>query len=266
MPETFPKWVSDSKATPMGVFEGEDLIALANLERVDGTSIAWVQGLRVKDGYRQKGYGTSVTNAIVDISRTMGIRTLWYATSSKNTSSQHVAERTGFKVVDNTGYFRLYKPYPPHAKPSPSIVPLQVNPSRLFEILQENPDLVQSTTFPLAWEFDFRSIEGLTRLLQNATIRVIIDESGRAQGVYCMITRQRKDELTAAYTVFTTDRSIFVDIISRTIDEAETLGANRAVYFLGPRATEWALTLGFVDEEFNGRQFLLYELNPAANA
>jgi hypothetical protein len=52
-------------------------------------------------------------------------------------------------------------------------------------------------------------------------------------------------------------------MIARSIDEADVLGADRAVYFLGPRATEWALTLGYVDEEFFGRRFLLYEINLA---
>jgi len=126
----------------------------------------------------------------------------------------------------------------------------------------ETPELVESTTFPLAWEFDFKSVDGLTRLLRDAEIHVIIDEEGLAQGIYCMARRERNGNIwTAAYTVFATNRTVFVDIISRTIDEADAQGAERAVYFLGPRATDWYMALGFVDEEFDGRRFLLYELN-----
>lgn len=265
VPESFPKWATDEKATTLGIFNGDELVALLNLEQVEETSIAWVQGLRVKDGHRDKGYGTKLTKAIVDIAKEKGIRTLWYATSSRNEASQHVAEKAGFSLIESNGYFRLYHPYPDHAKPSPSIIPLQVDSNRLHELLMSNPDLVGSTVFPLAWEYDFKSLEGLARLTKNAIIKVIIDEAGTTEGLYCLTTRKRGDELTAAYTVYATNRSIFVDIISRTIDEANALGANRVVYFLGPRGSEWASGLGFVEEEFIGRKFLLYELNPAAN-
>ena len=262
VPDIFPTWVSDSLSTPLGIFQKEELVALANLEKLEGATIAWVEGLRVKDGHRQKGLGSKANEAIVKAAKEQGVRTLWYATSSRNEASQLVAENSGFIKANTTGYFRLYRPYPAHSRPSSSITPLQIDPVRMHELLLSNPDLIESTTFPLAWQFDYKSIEGLSRLLKNSTIKVVINEAGLVDGLYCMSKRDRKgDSWTAAYTVFATNRSVFVDIISRTIDEADTLGAERAVYFLGPRATEWSTTLGFVDEEFIGRQFLLYELN-----
>ncbi|MGY5873938.1 MAG: GNAT family N-acetyltransferase [Candidatus Thorarchaeota archaeon] len=262
VPEEFPKWISDSVNTSIGIFEGEELIALGDLEKVENAAIGWVKGLRVKDEHRQKGYGAKITQALAAAAKEQGIRILWYATSSRNEASQLVAEHTGFTLSDTTGYFRLYRPYPEHSTPSPTLTPLKIDVHRLYDILLSNPELVESTTFPLAWQFDFKSIEGLSRLLKDSEIKVIIDEEGIAQGVYCMAKRDRKGDIwTAAYTVFSTNRTVFVDIIARSIDEADTLGADRAVYFLGPRATEWALTLGYVDEEFIGRRFLLYEHN-----
>ncbi|TFH08508.1 MAG: GNAT family N-acetyltransferase [Candidatus Thorarchaeota archaeon] len=265
VPEEFPMWISNSTDTPVGIFKGDELVALADLQKIDGTVIGWLKGLRVKEGHRQKGYGVKVTKALTAAAKEQGIRILWYATSSQNEASRHVAERSGFSLADSTGYFRLYRPYPEHSSPSPTLVPLQIDANRLHEILLANPELVESTTFPLAWQFDFKSVEGLSRLLKDSEIKVIIDEEGLAQGLYCLAKRDRKEDIwTAAYTVFATNRSVFVDVISRTIDEADVLGAERAVYFLGPRATEWALTLGYVDEEFIGRRFLLYELNLSA--
>lgn len=260
VPREFPEWISKQTNTPIGIFKGDELIALGDLERVENTSIGWVKGLRVKEGYRKKGYGAKITESLAEAAKEQGIRILWYATSSRNEASQLVAEHTGFTLADSTGYFRLYKPYPEHSTPSPTLVPLDIDANRLYEILLANPDLVESTTFPLAWKFDYKSIEGLTRLLRDSEIKVVIDEEGIAQGVYCMAKRMDR-VWTAAYTVFATNRTVFVDIIARTIDEADALGADRAVYFLGPNATEWALTLGYVDEEFIGRRFLLYELN-----
>ena len=263
VPDIFPKWIENPLSQTLGIFEDEELVAFGNIEKLPETDIAWIQGLRVKEGHREKGHATSITLELIDIAKQLQIRHLWYATSSRNKSSTRVAEKCGFHVVDKTGYFRVYKPFPPHPKPSLSIVPLSVTPDRLYELLTVNPDLVQSPTFPLAWHFDFKTLEGLSRLLENAVDKVVMDESGIAQAFYCLVERQRNDEKTAAYSVFAVDRSIFVDIMSRMIDEAETIGADRAVFFLGPRVSEWALGLGYMADEFIGRRFLLYELDPA---
>ncbi len=259
VPAIFPRWISTSDSHTLGLFIVDELVAFGNVERTEGSNIAWIQGLRVKDTHRGRGYATKITVELTNLAREKGITTLWYATSSRNEASINVALKAGFHEETNTGYFRLYKPFPPHAKPSQSIVPIQVNPERLFELLTINPDLVESDKMPLAWHFDYRTIDGLTRLLSEATNKVVIDEVGIPQAVYCMIERQRKEEKTAAYTVFASDRAIFVDIMSRMIDEAQTAGANRAVFFLGPRTSEWARDLGYVTEDFIGRRFLLFE-------
>ena len=263
VPESFPKWVANPLTKTIGLFEGDELVAFGNIEKVANTDSAWVQGLRVKEGHREKGHATAVTSALIDIAKEHNVKHLWYATSSRNESSIGVAKRCGFHEADRTGYFRIYRPFPDHSKPSLSIVPLQVSPERLNELLITNPDLVESSTFPLAWQFDFKTHDGLARLLNDAVIKVVVDESGNVTGLYCQIERRRNSEKTAAFTVFATDRSVFVDIMSRMIDQAETIEADRAVFFLGPRVTEWALDLGYMAEEFINRKFLLYELNPS---
>ncbi|MHA1964513.1 MAG: GNAT family N-acetyltransferase [Candidatus Thorarchaeota archaeon] len=262
VPAIFPNWVANPLARTVGLFEAGKLVAFGNIEKHSEADIAWIQGLRVKEGHRSKGHATTITLSLISIAKELGIKHLWYATSSRNESSIKVAEKSGFHEVDRTGYFRIYKPYPAHAKPSPSIVPLKVSPERLHELLNENPDLVRSSTFPLVWHFDFKTKEGLTRLLRNSVIKVVVDDTGRALGFYCLDERERNEEKTAAFTVFATDRSVFVDIMSRMIDQAETIGADRAVFFLDPRVTEWALDLGYVADEFVERKFLLYEWKP----
>ena len=263
VPTTFPFWIENPLAKTIGFFVDDELVAIGNIEQLADTDIAWVQGLRVKDGHREKGHATAITMRLVEIAKDLRINHLWYATSSRNESSIRVAAKCGFHEANRTGYFRVYKPYPSHPKPSLSIIPLRVSSTRLYELILANPDLVESSTFPLAWHFDFKTPEGLNRLLQNAIIKIVVDEGGSVLGLYCHAQRVRSDEYTAAFTVFATDRSVFVDIMARMIDQAEATGADRAVFFLGPRVTEWALDLGYVSEEFVGRRFLLYELNPS---
>jgi predicted GNAT family acetyltransferase len=220
----------------------------------------------VKEEYRQRGLAKDLVNHLVEKAKSTGVRTLWYATSSRNEASQRVALALGFREADKVGYFRMYKPYPPHQKPSLTYIPLSVDAGRLHELLLQNPDLIESTTIPAAWEFEFKSRVGIERLSKKTEFRVIVSDEGIAHALYFRINRQRKDETTAAFTIFATDRSLFVDVLARTIDEAVSINADRAVYFLGPRSTEWALATGFVGEEFIGRQFLLYEINPIAEA
>jgi GNAT superfamily N-acetyltransferase len=259
VPAVFPRWISTPDSHTLGLFQNEELIAIGNVEKTIGSSIAWVQGLRVKDTHREKGHAKSLTLALCELAREKGITTLWYATSSRNKASINVAEKTGFEKIATTGYFRLYRPFPPHSKPSPSIVPVQVGPERMLELLETNPDLVPGDKFPLAWHFDYKTLDGLTRLISRAVNKVVIDETGLPQALYCVTERERKEEKTSAYTVFATDRSIFVDIMSRMIDESQTAGVDRAVFFLGPNTTEWAQGLGYVSDEFTNRRFLLYE-------
>ncbi len=263
VPEVFTHWLSSPQTHTLGVFIADELIAFGNLEKLENTNIAWIQGLRVKEGHREKGKATAIVCALIEAAKKLGIRHLWYATSSRNVASMRVAIKCGFHIADRTGYFRIYQPFPPHSKPSVSIVPLKVSPERLHELLEENPEIVESDTFPLAWHFDFKTLEGLNRLLNEAIVKVVIDETGKLEAIYCLVERERKEEKTAAYTVFATNRAIFVDIMSRMIDQAEAIKADRAVFFLGSRVSEWAQTLGYVDEEFVGREFLLYELDPA---
>ncbi len=264
VPKTFPIWLENPLVSVMGLLQDDELVAICALELVPDTTIAWVEGLRVKESHRQKGLAREIVHHISKLAEEKGVRTLWYATSSRNEASMAVAMHAGFRLADSVGYFRLYKPFPDHPKPSLAYIPLEVDDDRLHEILMTNPDLIESTTIPLAWEFDFRSKEGLARLSKKTNFKVVIGENGDTLALYCRVDRQRNEELTAAFTLFARDRSIFVDVLSRAIDEAITVNADRAVFFLGPRASEWALASGYVTEEFVGRRFLLYELNPAA--
>jgi hypothetical protein len=122
--------------------------------------------------------------------------------------------------------------------------------------------LVESDNLPIAWEFDFKNIEGLQRVGKLTKFRILVDEKGVTHGLFYRCDREKQDIKTATYSIFTSDRSIFVDIMARILDELVESEADRAVFFLGPNATVWSSGLGIVDEEYKDRRFLLFELNP----
>ncbi|TFG09442.1 GNAT family N-acetyltransferase [Candidatus Thorarchaeota archaeon] len=261
-PRTFPDWIKSNNNYTLGTFSGNELVALANLELVPDTDIGWVEGLRVKDGYRDQGLGTRIVEEIVDIANKNDVKTLWYATGSLNDASKQVALNAGFHLALSVGYLKIESPYPDHPKPSPVVVPMEVGPSRLQELLRSSPDLVDAKYLPLAWSFEKPDLEGLQRLAKQTDFRVVIGEDGLAHALYYSKVVGTDDEKRATYSVFAHDRAIFVDVMSRILDDLESSGIGRAAFFLGPRAKEWSKMLGYVDSEQDDKAFLLYEMNP----
>ncbi len=259
VPDAFPRWVQSENAHVYGVFDDQRLLALSALEFVPETDIAWVEGLRVRDGYRQQGLATKVVEHIVEVARDHGAKTLWYVTGSLNEASQKVAEKAGFHLVVKAGYLRLETPYPAHPRPSPNFIPLTVSPERLFELIQKTPDLIDLEYIPLAWSFDYKTLDGIRRLGKKTEFKVIISETGEALALYFNRMVGEGTKRRAAYTVFATDRTAFCDVMSRIVDTVEAADIPRLAVFLGPRPKEWSKTLGYIDKEMENRMFLLYE-------
>ncbi len=259
LPGVFSQWVKSSYHTVLGLFNSDELVATCTLERIADTDIGWVEALRVKESYRGQGLGSRLVHEIVDIARRTGVKTLWYATGSNNNESQTVARKTGFRVTTAVGHFRIERPFPAHPSPSPSIVPLEVTPERLYDMIQQCPELVDVERMPLSWSFDFRDLAGLRRIGTRTRFRTVIEEDGTVVGLfYSRVVRDGEgDRIT--FHVFSTERSVFVDIMARLLDEAEQSDAERAVFFVGPRLIEWCKTLGYVNREDHDRTFLLFE-------
>jgi RimJ/RimL family protein N-acetyltransferase len=265
IPERFPLWISEESTTPIGGFLDDQLVALGCLELVEKSNIGWVKGLRVKEYFRKKNYGTEIVKQIIELAKTHGVEHLRYATSSRNLASQNLALKLGFAEKERIGYFRLQPPYPPHPKPSPIWIPIEIDAYRLYDIILKNPSLIESDNLPVAWEFDFKNKEGLERLGQHTKFKIMVDEKGVTHGLFYRCDRERQNTTTTTYSIFASDRAIFVDIMARIQDELEISNVDRAAFFLGPNATEWSSGLGIISEEYKGRRFLLYELNPQSS-
>ena len=262
VPERFPRWISDEHSISIGGFLDDELVALGCLELVAKSKIGWVKGVRVKEKFRQKSFGTEIVKHIIELAKTSGVEYLRYATSSRNVASQNLAKKLGFVEKERIGYFRLHPPYPPHPKPSPIWIPIEIDADRLYDITLRNPSLIESDNLPMAWEFDFKNKEGLERLGHHTKFKIMVDEKGVTHGLFYRCNRDRQNTTTATYSIFASDRAIFVDIMARIQDELEASNVDRAAFFLGPNATEWSSGLGIISEEYKERRFLLYELNP----
>ncbi len=259
VPTRFPYWASSEGNSVLGIFDGHELLAIVNLETVQGTRIGWVEGFRVKAGHRNQGLGTQIVNAIIDVAEEKGLELLRYATGSLNNESMAVARKCGFEMATQVGYFKLERPYPNHPNPSPVIVPLRVDAERLVELMAVFPEVVDVERMPIAWSFDFKDKAGLERVGSQTQFRAVIAEDGTMNALYYSKFVEEENRMRGTFHVFAADRGIFVDIMSRCVDELERSEAEAASFFVGPRAKEWSRSLGYVSNEFDDRAFLLFE-------
>jgi hypothetical protein len=96
----------------------------------------------------------------------------------------------------------------------------------------------------------------------------VIDENGHPGGFYYGAPmREDRGERATSYVVYTTNRTIFVDMMARIVDEIEEKGATRVTFLMGSNATQWVADLGYMDSEIGAwpgeyleRRLLLYEL------
>jgi GNAT superfamily N-acetyltransferase len=259
VPHRFPRWIGNELNHPFGIFHGDTLQAIANLEIKPDIKTGWVKGLRVDEAQRRKGHASRLVDQLILRAKAIGLETLRYATSSRNIASLKVAENLGFELVNNVRYFRLEPPFPPLPRPSPSINPLQVGPERLYEIVKTS-DIIPSDTFAIRWEFhkkDFKSLQGI---LERETAHAVFGDTGNAESLTFFSTFERDGQKTTVLSIFSANRTIFVDIFSRAMDYLEATQTERAAFFLGPRVEEWVDYIIEIPEEFVGRRFILYEL------
>ncbi len=261
VPSTFLSWISNPLWHLVGKFVDGKLVGFGGLEQIKNSNEAWVRALRVRADSQKQHHGTEIVQKIIDIAKDVGVKTLRYGTSSRNTASQKLALGLGFQQKNSVGYFRIEHPFPPRPKSSPNYVPLIIDAERLHSILQENPGLVDHETIPFMWAFFGKDLRSLERLSESARFRAIIDHDGSIAGIYIDGVLQRNDKKTMVFSVFADNQSLFVDIISRIFEEAENESAESLVFFLGNNAHTWIQMFIEIPEDYKDRRFLLFELN-----
>jgi GNAT superfamily N-acetyltransferase len=261
IPNRFPQWIDCDYMHPFGVFQNNRLAAIGALQVTPEIKKAWIKGLRVKSESQRKGLGYRITEHLMDYARQIGVKTLRYGTSTRNKASMRLAEKLGFKLVNSVSYLRLEPPFPEHPTPSPSFVPLEIGPDRFHEIMTKSPDLIESETFAFSWEFYNKDTEGIRQATEIGKVRVVIGDTGEANTIFLSRSGLRNDMRTSVYSVFAKNRSVFVDVFSRILDELEETKSDRGAFFLGPRAEEWVQYMVDIPEEYRGRRFVLYEVS-----
>jgi RimJ/RimL family protein N-acetyltransferase len=97
IPEVLDEWLSGSDSR---LFVGEldsEIVALTHLSICEGR-VGWLEGLRVKEGLRNRGIATLVAQHIAQYARSEGIHKLRMMIYSDNYASIRHAKKSGFSV------------------------------------------------------------------------------------------------------------------------------------------------------------------------
>jgi N-acetylglutamate synthase-like GNAT family acetyltransferase len=268
IPEVLPDWIANPDYIIRGLFDDKELLSICTLQLVPSTDIGYISGLRTKENRRREGHGMTLAKALIETARERGVNHLLYLTINFNEASVGLAKRLGFSLGEQYGHFHLYTPFPPHPTPSPALIPLKANPERVEEVIRTSPNLIPHNYIPFDYQFYLKSLENLRHISEKTTFQLIVDADGQAGGFYYgSPIRKNRGEQRTSYIVYATNRTIFVDMMARIVDEIDSVGATRVTFLMGPNATEWVTSLGYIDSEIGAwpgeyleRRLLLYEL------
>ncbi|MFX1262469.1 MAG: GNAT family N-acetyltransferase [Promethearchaeota archaeon] len=268
IPEVLPYWIDNPEYIVRGLFEGDELLSICTLQIVQSFGTGYISGLRTKETRRREGHGKRLTKNLFDTAREIGVKRLLYLTMNSNAPSMKLAEQLGFSIRDQYGSFHLYTPFPSHPTPSPAFIPIKASLERVAEVLRTFPSLVPNHYIPFDFQFYQKSLSDLKHLTATTDIHLVTDENGNPGGLYYSAPlRDDRGERATSYIVYTTNQSIFVDMMARIVDEISERGATRVTFLMGPNATNWVTGLGYTDSgmgawpgDFSERRLFLYEV------
>ncbi len=93
------------------VLQGENVIGQVDLKHIDPVAKTCELSIHLQsDGVKNKGYGTQAEKlAIAYAFETLGMDRILADTVTKNTRSQHVLEKLGFRCINEANGFRTYQ-------------------------------------------------------------------------------------------------------------------------------------------------------------
>jgi len=268
IPEVLPHWIETSENIVRGIFENNLLLSIGTLQLVPSTKRAYISGIRTREGRRREGHGKTLMMDLLSTAREKKLNHILYLTINFNEASIGLAESLGFSVLEQFGFFHLFSPFSPHPTPSSLFIPVTVRPERLSEVISSSPPLVPNNFIPFDYRFYEKSLENLRRISERTEFHLVIDFDGHPGGLYYRSPiHEDLDERTTTYVVYSTNRTIFVDMMARIVDELESMRATKATFLMGPNATNWVADLGYRDAELGvwpgeylKRRLMLYEL------
>ena len=110
-------WDSWEKDDGLVIIEEDNIaVAMCHGVKFQSEDMIWIEGIRVKEGYRKNGFATSLIRYFEKIAGDCGIKHLNMLIESENIQSLNLVKKLGYQIISKWNYFSLPSKNNSHGK------------------------------------------------------------------------------------------------------------------------------------------------------
>jgi RimJ/RimL family protein N-acetyltransferase len=98
VPKVLDEWLSQRSGRLFVALRSSELVAIAHLS-FERAGLGWMEGARVKEGFRGRGVATMMASEILDYASSIGLRKVRLAVAVGNKPSLRHVAKVGFKAI-----------------------------------------------------------------------------------------------------------------------------------------------------------------------
>jgi len=151
LPNVIDEWLRDQNSYTCGVEVNGKLVALANLRVIENEKTGWMEGLRVHEKHRGKGYANLLTEHVIEEGEKRKVDRLRYTTGSDNAASLKLASKHGFSRILELGVF-WHPSITTKSSPTSELNVREVGFLEANSLLAQNPTLLPNGILVYDWK------------------------------------------------------------------------------------------------------------------
>jgi RimJ/RimL family protein N-acetyltransferase len=222
LPSVVDEWLKDPNSHTYGVEFNNRLVAIANLRVIEEGKTGWMEGLRVHQNYRGKGYADALTRHLIEKGEQLGVHRLRYTAVTENEASLKIASNYAFSKVFEVGVFSH-----PNPKIRNKIAAYpdirESNPKETYTLLKRNPSLIPHKTLIYDWkalEVSPKSLEIIGKTCRFFTAL----KGGQVDSFSLVYLRRQESQSIWMTTIYAKEPIGFMSQLSCDIDVAQDEG------------------------------------------
>ena len=105
LPRIIGGWLSNPLCHPFVLVYNDEVVGIASIRIIDEGRTGWMEGLRIHEKVRQKGFAKVLTDYLVDVGMKLKLERLRLVTSGDNIAPMNLAESVGMKQINTYNVF-----------------------------------------------------------------------------------------------------------------------------------------------------------------
>ncbi len=100
LPSIIDGWISNPLCHPFVLAYDREVVGIASLRIIDEGKTGWMEGLRIHEKFRQKGFGKILTDYLVNVGMNLKLERLRFVTAGDNIAPMKLAESARMQQID----------------------------------------------------------------------------------------------------------------------------------------------------------------------